>query len=908
MEKIFKLSKINNYPVKYTLDEFSTPIKINQNKYKEKILNTFLQDIQYQNNQKNKNNIPFNPRIKDSQSDKINYNKFIERKSKYDNINNPNPRNNNIHCINNNFSPISPYSGKKINYKNLKKDNNRKYIILNPFKERSSSSSKSILIPTNENQISILKNSEVLNISKLKMNNNSYIDNINDKKLKRNNTVYVKKHLSKEKILKNYNISGSKNKNDQKEKVNYLNRQKKINKEDSLEEYYYKSNKKSIPRINSSVSKNSNNNNFISNHAKTNTNNINSNVNIFNFDMQYNNAPNYFIKNSKMYNPYFNDYLENNINDDENKINNLNDLIHMKNKKSKNNYNKTIINLNNIDEKDKNNNKIKKKVYEESAIIIQSVYRGCLIRFQINNLLKAYKGIDTLTHFFKYYFWKYFKYNLIMKSNIFNNEIDSKMSISSISCISALFNSNNKNFIFKSFNSKLIKEVHVSNFTLNNINNYNNKYLDIFQDINNIKNNNKFIWNKKKVSKSYNSQKIIKNDNDKYSQILQDIKNKYLKIIIMKYSDNSKLILFKYFMKFYFNGLKINNDLKQKLIYILYKKEKSILNKYFNKFYYRGLLKFMNNHWYYMINGGRLIDINQNPFFIYELNKNDKNNDNRTNHNDKNNNNMKSILKKIRILKKILFQNKNIRKEEIKMYFDKFHLRGIIFYMKEELRKRIISKNLPLIDNKNNNNTIVAKKDKDNDNDNDGERNKQKIKILRRLINQNNKFCIKICKNIFDKWNLRTKIFSMIAIDKEKKKKRRIKKRNNKKLGSNNQNINNNNININTSNNSNIMNNTNKKIKNISTNSNKNKKIIKQNYFIDHSASVIFSNNIKINDYYKLNKFIEKINLIMTKKYFFFNLIYNEYKNKKNKENNEKNQINEEVDFFIEDSSDNSED
>lgn len=38
---------------------------------------------------------------------------------------------------------------------------------------------------------------------------------------------------------------------------------------------------------------------------KNNTNNINSNVNIFNFGMQYSNSPHYFIRNSKMFNPYF---------------------------------------------------------------------------------------------------------------------------------------------------------------------------------------------------------------------------------------------------------------------------------------------------------------------------------------------------------------------------------------------------------------------------------------------------------------------------------------------------------------------------------------------------------------------------------------------------------------------------
>mgnify|MGYP002861545327 CR=1 FL=1 len=58
-------------------------------------------------------------------------------------------------------------------------------------------------------------------------------------------------------------------------------------------------------------------------------------------------------------------------------------------------------------------------------------------------------------------------------------------------------------------------------------------------------------------------------------------------------------------------------------------------------------------------------------------------------------------------------------------------------------------------------------------------------KTLNKLILKYNNHYINCCKNIFDRWNLRTKLFSLITKDKEKKKKRRIKKRNNKKLAAN---------------------------------------------------------------------------------------------------------------------------
>ena len=871
MEKIFKLSKLNNNGI----EGIKTPIKINPNKYKENILNSFLQDTYYQNKTKNKsNNIQINSKEK-SKSDLLNY-KDIERKSKYANY-----KNNNKNTTPHNYPQNISFSGQKIKYKN---ENNRKYTILNPFKERSSFSSKSILIPTNENQISIIKNPEILNISKIRVNNKSFIfEEVSDKKkMKRNNTVYIKKHLSKEKNIKkikNQNISNKKNKTD-----NNKNKAR----EDNLKDYYGRSNKYIIPRANSSAAVRKKINNS---EEKPRTNNINSNVNIFNFDMKYNNVPNYFIKNSKIYNPYFNNYIANNLNN-ETELSNYTNLISLKNKKIKNNINKSYNNeftdIENSEEREINNTKVKDQIFEQSAIIIQSVYRGCVIRFQINNLLRAYKGIDALTHFFKYYFWKYFRYNLIMKSNILNNEIDSKMSISSISCISALFNSNNKNF--KSFNSKLFKEVHESFFVLNhnNSNNNNNKYLDKFQDANHNKN---VIWNKKKVNKKY----LIPQNNKNNNIYSINNKEKCLKKIILKKINISKINLMKNFMKFYFNGiyfkkileLNTKNKLKyKKLTRIIEIKEiknkVTILRKNFNKFRFFGLVKYIENNLYYLANGGRLFDLSR----INSINKDT---------------NKFRILKKIRLLKKIIFKKPEFNKNILKIYFYKFHLLGIFYYMKKELTKRIIANKLFLSEKDNNN--IILK---------NTEAKIYRIKIIKNLINKKSKEYYYICRNIFDKWCLRTKIFSMIAIDKEKKKKRRIKKRNNKKLGTNNSNNPNKNINLNNSSNSNNINNINKKI-DISNDSNKKlnpkKQILQPNYFVDHCNSIIFSNNIKINDYHRLNIFIQKINNILTKKFYFFSLVCNKNNPNKKKENkNEINKINEEIDFFIEDSSDNSED
>ena len=742
-----------------------------------------------------------------------------------------------------------------------------------------------------------------------------------DKKLKRNNTVYIRKHLSKDKNLKN--------KKDDRNNHNIsqfnLNRYENIDKEDEDSESFYKSNLKRINKYNSSK-KIIRINNYKNEDLQDTNKNINSNVNIFNFDMKYNNSPNYFIKNSKIYSPYFNNYLPNTLNN-ERELGTCNNLLSFKNKTIQKSFNdsNTIIKLDNTEEGEN-----EMQLYEQSATIIQSFYRGYMIRFQINNLLKAYKGIEYLDYFFKNKFWKYFRNILIyMKSNIITNDIDSKMSISSISCISALFNSN-KNFAFKTFNSKILhKEVKESFTILNSINNN----LEKFQNNNNneSKIDKTLIWNKKKIYKNniINQKISLKNINniDKNNLCIKNEKENILKILVLKRINHSRIYLLKYFMKFYYNGILFNikivsknenklNEIdikklkKEKLKIIIEKKEQKalqILYKFFYKFNIKGLIQYMENNRYHIFNGGRLQDISQNSFFIYESKKLLQSNINKENNQFRN---MKITLEKINVIRKIISRERKIKKEIIKNYFIKFHLRGIIYYMNIELKKRIILKKLYLDNNKNEN---ILKKEI---NDDDNEKKNNKIRILRKLIYKNNKIYLNISKNIFDKWNLRTKIFSMIAIDKEKKKKRRIKKRNNKKLGSNKiLNNPNNNINNNSNNNTNNSN-VNKIILNNSPNSNieiksnnKNTKLIQSNYIVNHLESLIYSNNIKTNtnDNIKINTFFQKINGILTKKFYFFSLILNNYKIYKNNKD-EENKKTDDIDFFMEDSSDESED
>jgi len=283
-----------------------------------------------------------------------------------------------------------------------------------------------------------------------------------------------------------------------------------------------------------------------------------------------------------------------------------------------------------------------------------------------------------------------------------------------------------------------------------------------------------------------------------------------------------------------------------------------------------------------------LINIEEDSFIIYEFAKNK----NMLNNNEFNRN-IRTILNKIKKLRKIIYDKKETNNEIIKKYFHKFRMAGIRHYMQIELKKKLIIKVMMLKATEEN---FIMKKENRNNVEN------QKIKKLNKLILKYNNYYLNSCKSIFDRWNLRTKIFSMITKDKEKKKKRRIKKRYNKKLAANINNINNNNTNIphmtdinNTNNNINFSYNSNIKM-NLKDSKNK---LNNQKYDVDHPDSIIFVDDMKITDYFKLTKFINKINGVITKKFYLFKYMIN--KNKKEEEI--KNNINNDVDFFMDDSS-----
>ena len=855
MDKKYKQTKLNKYQIEYNIETSPTLLKPNKFINKEIIVNSFLQDTHNQKKTKPKVNLLSEKTIKEPKFNSI-YLNMLEKSKEKVKINLTNNKDK-INQKNNNISLNSFNKKRYKNYIEIQDNNSQNAQLTHNFTR--SNSNKTSVVTSNESHFLLINSRNTT-----KKNETSFLENFGNNKIKRHKTVYIKKNLS---VDRNINKSNVRYKNEcQDYKNKYYNSNKKN------DQKYYTPSSITVRRDDKDSSN------------KNNTNNINSNVNIFNFGMQYSNSPHYFIRNTKMFDPYFNDYFA---------------------------YNHQKINFN-----------VNQYKYLEKVILIQSIFRGCMVRFNINYHLIMYKKFEFLHYFFINKFWNILKKNLLLynKNKIPNCETESKLSISSISGLSALINSNlKKKTNNNNFNLKFFKETKETFSILKNNNNI-KYYKKEKQSLNSPENNNKkIIWNKKMANKNNSlisniieqklfSKNIKKLNIDKEQTILDKEKERYLKIIVTKKVDKSRMILLKSFLKFYYNvklynnkNINFSNNIEmikhlqlEKLKKIIENKNEfhfSVLYKFFIKFKYKGILNYIQNNQYLVTNGGRLKNIEEDSFFIYEFSKQKSNNNNAPNRN------IKSILIKIIKLRKIIYTKKQTKNDIIKKYFYKFRMAGIRHFMQIELKKKLVVKSLIIKMNKENN--INNKENK-----NEIEIENKKYKTLNKLILKYNNNYINCCKNIFDRWNLRTKLFSLITKDKEKKKKRRIKKRNNKKLAANINKLNNNNINSfqisNNENNINKINNDFSNNSNIKINIQKEKNNINIiNYDVGHPDSIIFMNNLKITDYFKITKFINKINCILTRKFYFFNIFI---KNKKKEEEN-KNNINNDVDFFMEDSS-----
>jgi hypothetical protein len=452
--------------------------------------------------------------------------------------------------------------------------------------------------------------------------------------------------------------------------------------------------------------------------------------------------------------------------------------------------------------KDYNQKKIegmKIKVFEQSALIIQSVFRGFLVRNKLDTFLFNYKNYSKAIELIEKIFYsysniekekliKYLKEITQKNKNLYEN----KNNINIKSCKSfklnklpytfnEYLNTYNKskfmdrflheeigerfNIITQSKNKeKELEKKHKEE--LENLNNKLNEIIEennILKDINEKgkKRENKFKELSMENKKKDNIINIITNDNQNLAKKLKIIKDKYNKLYIEK--QTSINFQFENNKSKYKSQKEILEDYKKiYLLYLINKKNARMsdnLQKNFDK--YRNIITTIKNDEQLKLS---LKECNLNHIIINQKNK------------------IKiityiSLIKLYYndIIKQKEIQNRNnlikeklshlIRNKEknyqnfIKSNFKKFYYNGIISYLIEEKNKNMQKEKTKKLNNLQ--------------------------KAIISVENRTNNYIIIKHKNSFNKWNLLSKILSMKAITDEKKRKKRQKQRTKKKLEKN---------------------------------------------------------------------------------------------------------------------------
>ena len=513
--------------------------------------------------------------------------------------------------------------------------------------------------------------------------------------------------------------------------------------------------------------------------------NIDDNINSININKKClwikKNKQNKLLYKNKDYGSRNSGYKKMNSKASENNIDLQNDL----------NSNISLEDLNNIEKKE-----IKEKVFEQSAIMIQSYFRGYIVKNKFETFLYNFKNYNINFEYLIKIFTSFLdrRINLIEEKKKFFNYLLLFLQTQN-------FFRNNSFINFKSCKTfKLTnlpsspaseKERHVNHFVdlflhkeigerfniikqnkekeieqkykeeLEGVNSKMNKLIEENNKLKDINNKNKYQESKFKELSLDNKKKdniinIITNDNQNLARKLKIIKDKYNKLEIHKQdnliynSDNSLYIRNKELLKQYRN-LYLLFLIHKKNAYLLY-----ILRKTFNKF--RSIVTSIKN--------------NKNKHDLLKLQKLKSLINNKTikEYNIAKNKfkqfyfkgiiNNKEILNKDNILKKIL-TNFVINKEKsnkaiMKSYFNKFYYKGKICSLIEENNKYIKDKN---------------------------KENNEKIKnIIISIDHRKDKHNFLIVRDCFDKWNLFSKILGMKAITDEKKRKKRQKQRMKKKI------------------------------------------------------------------------------------------------------------------------------
>ena len=440
--------------------------------------------------------------------------------------------------------------------------------------------------------------------------------------------------------------------------------------------------------------------------------------------------------------------------------------------------------------------KIKEKdLFEQSAITIQSVFRGYLMKSKLEAYLIKYKdynrALEILEKTIKSYLDKSInigeenqKFFNLLKENNKNNENNENKNINCKSCKtfkllnlpstpSSEKNDLNKKFYMNLFLHKeigerfnIIKENKQKEIEqkykeeIDNINNKVDKLIKENKSLKDINEKNKYKESKFKELSMENKKKeniinIITNDNQNLARRLKLIQDKFNQLEIHNQinfcynSENSQYNnskeLFIEYRNFY-------------LLFLIHKKNAycfDLLRKYFNK--YRNI--------------------------INSLKENEKDN---------------TILKEQKI-KLLAYDKKNKEYLFLKDNFRKFYYKGLLIHREIQNREDILRtklKNIILIKEKINK-TIIKSYFKqfyykgiisnlmEEKNKNFSEKKQEKFnkfnKLIKSIEQRKNKHNFLIIRDCFEKWNLSSKILSMKAVTDEKKRKKRQKQRMKKK-------------------------------------------------------------------------------------------------------------------------------
>ena len=545
---------------------------------------------------------------------------------------------------------------------------------------------------------------------------------------------------------------------------------------------------------------------------------------------------------------------------------------------------------------------MKDKVFAQSAIIIQSVFRGFLVKNKLDTFLynykNYYKAMELLEKLFDLYLRKntglekekllnFLKEKQKEKEKTFGN----KSNINFKSCKAfKLFNIpytphndsgeslyTNKfidlflheeigerfNIIKKNINKeKELEKKHKEE--LENVNNKMNKLIEENNMLKDMNQKSKLRDDKFKEITMENKKKdniinIITNDNQNLAKKLKIIQDKYNKLFIEKQIHlNIELNKNK---SEYKNSKELIEDIKKlNLLFLFYKKNSylsDILRKNFDK--YKNIITIIKDK-KNTNNSIRKLKLN----YIMTNQKSKTNNNTYINFiklyytdllKNKENENKNNIIKEK--LMNIISKKEKAYKLVINSYFNRFYYNGVISSLIEEKNECLAKEKIKKLNNLK--------------------------KYIISIENLKKNYYIFKYRNCFNRWNLLSKMLSMKAVTDEKKRKKRQKQRTKKKLEKNksaNKYLSNSNSNSNIHNEKNNINTYNKE---------KDKDIIN---YLEHSVTTDFSGVeiIMDNKTDKIMKATEKLSGIFYKAALYYKLIDNNNKNNNNIDSNTNNQ------------------